>query len=108
MAQNIIYIDNDNVIELIGLKDVTQDTFVNDASVTVTLLDSSGDEVSGQAWPFILVYVSGSDGDYRATLEDGLVLSFGGTYTAIVIADAGADLIGKWTVKVVAKIRKSV
>ncbi len=105
MAQSIIYIDNDNLIELIGLKDIALDTYVNDAAVAITLTDSAGDSVVGQSWPVTLNYVAGSDGDYRATLEDGLTLSVGGKYTAVVTADAGGDLLGKWTVKAVARVR---
>jgi len=108
MAQSVIFIDNDNLIELIGLKDIALDAFVNDATVQITLTDTAGDEVAGQSWPVTLNYVAASDGNYRATLEDGLVLTPGRKYTAVVTADAGSDLLGKWTVKPVAKIRADV
>ncbi len=108
MAQSVIFIDNDNLIELIGLKDIALNTFVNDATVLVTLTDTAGVEVVGQSWPVTLTYVTASDGNYRAVLEDGLVLLSGRKYTAVITADAGGDLLGKWTVKPTAKIRAAV
>lgn len=72
----MIFILNDNLIELIGLKDEAQALFVNDAAVTVTLVDANtGAAIAGQAWPTTLVFVTGSNGDYRGILSDALVLT---------------------------------
>ena len=108
MAQSVIFIDNDNLIELIGLKDIALNAFINNATVQITLTDTAGVEVSGQSWPVTMNYVAASDGDYRATLEDVLVLISGRKYTAVITADAGSDLLGKWTVKPIAKIRAAI
>lgn len=79
----VLYIDNDNRIKLSGLKDA-DDTYQNSATVTVTLKDASGNEVSGQSWPLTMSYVSGSDGNYQAVLDDGLSLTAGQRLTAVV------------------------
>lgn len=48
---------------------------VNDATVTVTILDKAGVEIPDEVWPVALPYVSGSDGVYSKTFEpfDSLV-----------------------------------
>lgn len=43
--------------------------FVNDATVTVTILDKKGVEIPDESWPVILPFVSGSDGIYSKTFE---------------------------------------
>lgn len=96
MAEGI-YVDNDNIITLVGLKNKVSGAWINDATVTVTLQDEDGNEVSGQSWPATLSYVSSSNGNYRATLEDVLNLLPDVEYTAEVTADGGPGLKGAWS-----------
>lgn len=64
-------IGTDNLLVVSGLRNDADDSFVNDAVVHATLLESrDGGELSGQSWPLTLDYVTGSDGEYRGTLED--------------------------------------
>lgn len=100
-----IYINNDNVLELQTLTDALTSTAITDATVTVTLLDAAGDEVYGQNWPVTMTHISA--GTYRATLEDGLVLSLHEEYTARIDVDAGGDNIGQWDFPLVAEKRRS-
>ena len=95
MAEGV-YVENDNVITLVGLKNKVSGAWINDATVTVTLLDEYGTEVSGQSWPATLSYVAASNGEYQATLEDVLNLSPDVEYIAKVTADGGVGLKGVW------------
>ena len=52
-----------------------------------------------------LAFVSSSDGNYQGTLEDGLVLTEGTTYTAEINADAGNDQIANWSISFTATKR---
>ncbi len=81
---DILYLQSDNLLEVTGLQNAATETYINNATVTVTLADASGTAVSGQSWPATLPYVNGSNGDYRATLEDTLSLSENSTYVARV------------------------
>ena len=98
MAIASLYIGNDNIIELSSLRNVSTspETYINDATVTVTIYDANGDEVSGETWPLSLSYVSGSSGKYTATLADTLSLSVNKRYRIKLTADGGAGLKGEW------------
>ena len=101
----LIYISNDNILELNGLKDEVAGTFINSATVTVTLVDSDGTEVVGDTWPKTMSYATSSDGIYRATLLDTLTLTEGACYTAKVIADGGAGLQAYFETPIYAALR---
>lgn len=100
-----LYIDNDTILDLDGLKNELTGAFVNDATVTVTLTNSAGVAVGGEVWPKTLAYVAGSEGSYRATLPDTLSLTNGGRYEAAITADAGAGLRASWVIACVARTR---
>lgn len=104
-----LYVGNDNLIEVTELKNEAEDTYINNATVTVTLIDPalSPQQVSGESWPLSLAYVSGSNGNYRATLVDTLSLSRSTKYIAQVSADGGTGLKGYWEVEAVAIIREN-
>lgn len=106
MAEGV-YVENDNVITLVGLKNKVSGDWINNATVTVTLYDENDAEVSGQSWPASLAYVSASNGNYRATLEDVLNLLPNVEYTAIVTADGGPGLKGVWKESVSSVTRTS-
>lgn len=72
--------------------------------MTVTVKDAGGNNVAGETWPKSLTYVSASDGKYRATLTDVLILSKDATYYAWIDADGGADLRRHWEAQLIAKI----
>ena len=103
----IAFVGNDNILELDALKNEAAGTFLNSATVTVTVVDSAGTEVASQTWPATLSYVSSSDGKYRATLEDVAAFVDGSKYTAKVSADGGAGLKGYWELPLRAQTRVS-
>lgn len=90
-----IYVGNDNVLKVTALAD-DAGTYINTATVTATLEDESGAEVSGETWPITLSYVSASDGNYQGVLKDTLSLSTVKEYTAKITADDGANKKGYW------------
>lgn len=90
------YVGNTNLLELIGLTDQITDQFINDATVTGTIVDSEGNEVDGVVWPLSMPYVSGSDGDYRASVSDDAEFIAGNCYIAQVTATKTGDVIGYW------------
>ncbi len=94
-----VFVANTNVLELLGLKSAIEDEFVNDATVTVTVKNKAGENVTGQTWPTTMDYVAASEGDYRAILEDDLKLEAGKDHTAFIEVDAGADRVGHWEYK---------
>ncbi len=99
---------NDNILELDGLKNDATSAFINDAAVTVTLVDSDDVDVVGQTWPTTMLYVAASDGIYRATLQDVITLEPDAKYTAKVTANGGAGLLGFFELPVVARIRRDI
>jgi hypothetical protein len=100
-----IFVGNDTVLEVQGLRsDVTGEP-MNAATLAVTLLDVGGAEVAGQVWPKPMAYVGGSKGLYRAMLPATLPLVADARYTARITADAGPDLIGTWNMECVARLR---
>lgn len=92
MSQRSVRIvkDSTNIIELVGLKDTVTGEYLEDAVVTVALLDASGDPVDG-ADAIALGYVAGTVGSkvtYRGSLPHTLVLDPAVRYTAKVVATA--------------------
>jgi hypothetical protein len=95
---SIIYINNDNLLSVENLKNAATGVYINDATVTATLKNSAGVNTTGQSWPLTLSFVSSSNGKYIGTLEDGLALTEGETYTAEINANAGNDQIANWSI----------
>lgn len=91
MAVDVIYVANDNLLELQGLQNAATAAYVNTATVTATVVDKNGANVAGQSWPLTLGYVAASNGNYRGTLEDTLSLAANEDYIARV-AVSGAGL----------------
>lgn len=91
MAIQVLYVSNDNLLTVDELYDAVAAAYLNAATVTVTLVDEDGSEVTGQSWPTTLAYVAASNGKYRAVLEDALSLAKNQTYTAQISVDGGAD-----------------
>ena len=102
-----IYLNNDNLLSVENLKNAATDVYINDATVTATLKDKLGANVTGQSWPLTMTFVSSSNGTYRGTLEDGLSLTEGESYTAEITADAGSDQIANWSIQLTATKRTS-
>lgn len=92
----IAFHQNDNLLEVLGLKDEAAGSFLNGATVAVTVADLKGNQVSGETWPLVMAFVAGSNGDYRATLKESLGFASGQEYVADITADGGAGLKARW------------
>jgi hypothetical protein len=103
---HILYVGNTNKLELDDLTNEVTGEPINDATVTLTLKDTTGSPVSGETWPLPMPYVAGSAGLYRCYLASTLPLVGEAKYIAEVTANAGAALVGKWLLDVVAKTRR--
>ena len=105
----VLFVANDNVIEVASLTNGLTDALVGGATVTVTLKDAAGASVSGLAtgysWPLSLSAVSGATGTYRTTLPYGLALTASSNYTAEVTASGGPGLRAFWALPVRAMTR---
>ena len=93
-----LYMDNDNLLSVTGLKNASSGSYMNDATVTATLVDSTGTTVTGQTFPVTLSYVADTDGNYQATLDDALSLTEGSVYTATISATTSSGLTASWEV----------
>jgi len=102
-----LYINNDNLLILDGLKDATPgvDAYVNNATVSAELKDPDGSTVSG-AGSIAMSYVTGSDGKYFGVIEDDVPLVEGASYTATIDVDAGSDKIAQFNPELRAKERE--
>jgi len=88
--------DNDNVLQLAGLKNGIDELFINDATVTATINDSSGADIPGMTWPAAMTYISASDGSYQLLLDSALNLQKNTIYTVHIHVISGG-LTGHWT-----------
>tara|TARA_R100000951_G_C2645206_1_gene182325 strand:- start:1308 stop:1628 length:321 start_codon:yes stop_codon:yes gene_type:complete len=78
---------------------------VNDATVTVTILDNKGVEIPDETWPFNLPYVAASDGVYSNTFDPFTSLIAGQQYTVIIDVVGTDGLIDQCKVKSMATVK---
>jgi len=104
---SIAYVANSNMLELKGLKSEAEDSFITNATVTVTVVAKDGTPVDGGMWPQQMNYVIDSEGDYRAILSENLELENKASYTAFIDADAGPGRVGHWEFAFKAQTRTS-
>ena len=90
----VAFVANTNVLELRGLQAAIDQTYVNDATVTVTIKDDCGSNVAGQTWPAAMNHVEGSNGDYRVIISSAVQINSGKKYFAEISATGGASEIG--------------
>lgn len=101
-----IYYGNDHVLELADLTNEVTGAPINNATVTVSLVDSAGVAVTGDTFPKTMSYVTSSDGLYRTTLLDTLNLTRNARYVAKISANGGGGLQGYWEKDLICKVRK--
>ena len=114
----IIYPDNDNSVILPGLKHAISGDYIITGTVTFTLKNWNGEDVSG-AVGVALAYTDpedidaelladlAPDGNWIGVLEDGVSLTPGAKYTMHIHADAGSDQIGDWEIHPIVRRRTS-
>ena len=88
---NVVYWGDRNIKDS-GLYDTVTETFVNNATVTFVLKDSSSGLVTGGSGS--CTYVTNTKGVYEGVLEDGVALTAGATYYLEITATASSDRMG--------------
>ena len=91
-----LYKDSDNLLEIEGLRNQADGTYLNSVSITVTCMDASTlvaiSFSDATTWPLTMDYVADSNGNYQLTLPDVMELTLGQTVRIEALADGGADL----------------
>jgi hypothetical protein len=107
MALNTyLYIGNDTQIDVTGLQNADDSSYLNSATVTVTVKDLAGSEVSGVSWPVTLSYESASNGNYTGAIDKDISIIESATYfVEITAAESGLDAF--WRIQAVAQYRES-
>ena len=100
-----LYVGNSNVVELQALTNSVTDVVDTGATVTCTIYDSSGTEVTGQSWPAAMAHDAA--GTYRATLDDDIAIIADRAYTVHVDATGTGAEVGHWEVTITAQTRKT-
>lgn len=98
-----LYIGNSMTVRLLNLE--VSGTHRTDATVTVTLKDSSNNVVSG-ASALAMAYVGGDDLSYEGILPNTLSLTENGLYQVEVTATISGVGVGFWDCHKRAKRRK--
>jgi len=101
-----LYFGNDMVLELAELANEVTGAYINNATVTVTLVDDAGVTVTGDSFPKAMSYVANSNGLYRTTLLDTLNVTRNARYVAQISANGGGGLQGYWEKDLICKVRK--
>jgi hypothetical protein len=99
-----VYIGNDNLLKLTGLKKQAATAYDNDAVVTAVVTTRAGVEVEGQNMPVTLTYVEDSDGDYTGILYKEIEWELNEPYLAQVTA-LSDGLTALWTIRLTARNR---
>jgi len=100
-----LYKVNDQVIEVLGLKNNVSGAFLNAATVTATLKDAAGQNVTGLT-NLTLAYVAASSGDYRGQVEQTFDPAVGGSYT-LHIDGSEAGLVLHLEIATTVSVRRS-
>ena len=85
-------INTDNLLIVDELYDVISASYINDATVTATVTDLAGTQVSGQTWPATLSYVSASNGKYYVILDEAVAFTANQRYKIELSITGDADL----------------
>lgn len=103
-----LYIGQDNIVfwgdrhkPNSGLYDNNLEQFINNATLTFTLKDSSNVAVSG-ASTVSMAYVTGTKGVYEGVMEDGVSLTENSVYYLEITATASGDRVGLRRIQFVA------
>lgn len=100
-----IYVLSDNIIEVTSVTNVPTGAYLNNATVTLTLVDAaSGQNIAGQTWPLSLTYVTASNGNYRGTITDSAQLVDEQVLIAKITVDGGDGLKRYWEKACIAKV----
>lgn len=84
---SILYENNDMVLEIIGLKNVTTGAYINNATVSVTIYKEDGSQEANGTWPLSMSYVANTRGNYRTVIGGYLDLTEGEKVDVVISAN---------------------
>jgi hypothetical protein len=99
-----VFVGNDNLLKLTGLKKMAATVYDNEAVVTAVVTTRAGVNVTGQNMPVTLTYVEDSDGDYVGILYKEIEWELNEPYLAHVTAFSDG-LTALWTIRLTARTR---
>lgn len=99
----MLSLSSSTVISFIVTNPLLTPSYVNNASVTVTIKDSDGVELAGEPWPIVIPYKPESEGLYVKTFEPLENLVEGEIYSVIINVNGADGLKGEYTSKEKAK-----
>lgn len=80
-----LFVRNDNSVFLSGLRNSSDDSYINDATVSFTVYDDACNQLAG-AIGVSMAYVSASNGRYRGVLQSTVDLVAGKEYTVVIVS----------------------
>lgn len=93
--------------EITGLQLKADQSFVNDATVNVTIYEEDGTtQVTGVSWPISMDYVAASDGIYRGIISHTSNIVNRSKYKVVVSATDTGGNQGEWIEWAIAKRRR--
>lgn len=104
---SVIYLQSDNTLLLENLRKDSDQSYLNSATVTLTILNPDGTALSGVSWPVTMAYISSSNGSYSYTLPYTVPLTKNVKYKAVVVSDAGLGYRHRWEYGLVAQIDRA-
>jgi hypothetical protein len=104
-AKHYIYLANSTTVKLEGLESSVDASYVNDATVEMTIKDAQGNNVAGETWPLSMVYVTASNGNYLGEVSHALALVDGAEYSASITATVPGGSRAEWVEPLAALIR---
>ncbi len=100
----IVYVDNDNLVEIPRLENQADGEAIEDASISILITDSSGTLVPGVTWPIYAAHTGG--GRYIGVLDSALQVADTGRYQAVITATSPTVGVAKWRRPVQSKVRR--
>lgn len=104
MTMTKLYL-TDDLMEIEGVQNAADDTYINNATVSVTLVDATTRvNIVGDTWPLTLGYVTASNGNYRGVLKSTLTLTKGQNLLALLTVDGGTGKRRYWEIPAIVKV----
>lgn len=102
------FVNNDNAVTLAGLQDVCTGEFANNATLTITVTDKDGVDITfdntADDWPRPMNYVAGSNGSYCGVIPIEAELVPKQKYIAVINANH-SGIRGRWNLHFTAQHR---
>lgn len=97
MQRDVLWVNNSNLVRVQKLRNLLTASYLNDAEVSVTVLDESGAQVAGETWPKAMNYEIGTEGSYLVSLSPALAITDGQMVTLRVNATQ-STITARWDI----------